>query len=475
MTDEGHDEVRFKLNGELDDVVRVVCAETGVTGIAVGVTADGNRMFSTAGTAHAGSGRPVSPGTLFQVGSISKTFTSACLMTLVGQGLVALEDSAARHLPELAAELPELCLYETTIEQLLSHTSGFDGDHLLVRREGRDLKALRGARRLFDPGQGWSYSNAAFTLVGAIVEAVTQLPFRSAVRHNVLEPLGLGGAAYRADDVVLADVAAPHWVYDGISYVIQGAGWQPGWELEPLDHAPGGLIASAEHLLTWCEFQLDGRDVNGAPLLTGDQLARLHTPVAEARRGVGIALDWFVTDVDGATLIGHGGATAGYLSDLTVVPGAGLGLVVLTNATNGGVAIRKIRRWILERFAGLVETDPVVVADAAPPIGHVTGRYLHPFGILTVSEADPSASVSSAASASASASAPAGMITITTVPRDDVTWQPPPDPAITCGFVTENTIVGVSGKTRPIGTFGPFKGGHARWLNWHERRALRID
>ena len=122
--------------------------------------------------------------------------------------------------------------------------------------------------------------------------------------------------------------------------MIRGAGWQPGWELGPVDRPAGGLIASVEHLMTWCRFQWTGTALDGSPILTPESLARLHTPIVTATVIEDIAIDWFVWDIDGARAIGHGGLTAGYASDLVVVPELDFAFVGLTNGTNGGLGQR---------------------------------------------------------------------------------------------------------------------------------------
>lgn len=442
---------------DLQEVVDSIRIDTGVPGIAAGVLLDGDRLIATSGVANAESGHAVVPATMFQVGSISKTFTGALVMLCAQEGLLALDDPIAKYLPALDRVAPNLMLGSTTVEQTLSHTAGFDGDHLLVQREGRRIEALADARRLFEPGRGWSYSNAGFTVAGAVVEAVTAQPFEQAMRSRVLAPLGITGA-YRADDVITRDVAAPHWVHGTDRYVIRGAGWQPGWELEPLDHAPGGLIASVEDLLVWCGLHLDGRASSGQPVLSSESLTRLHTPVVQASREVGIGLDWFVKQIAGATVMGHGGVTAGYVSDLLIVPSARLGVVVCTNSTGGAVAITRIRRWVLAHLAGLVETDPVDQSDSAPDLAAVCGRYGHAFGMLTV-EAGPT---------------PASVV-VRTEPRRDVAWQPPADPPALCRFSAPDTIFSVDGEPRSLGRFTWGGDGRAASLTWHERMAPRID
>jgi len=343
---EAHDELAAKLA----DAASVL----GVPGAVVGVAVGDRSWVATHGVASVEHPSPITAATRFQVGSVTKTFTSAVVMLLAREGRLSLADPVAWHLPDLADETG-LDTEAITIEVALSHQAGFDGDHLLVAADSgtAGLSSLRAARRLFPPGGQFSYSNAGFSIVGAVIESVVGAPFADVVRSRLLRPLGMKGAGFRADDVITYPVAAPHWVADGEAFVIRGGGWQPGWELEPLDHAAGGLVANVEHLLAWARFQSTGRARDGGELLGRADLARLHTPVVRADSVTSIGLDWFVRDIDGARSIGHGGTTAGYQTDLVVLPELEVAFVGLTNATNGSWLNDEMRRWALHHFAGL--------------------------------------------------------------------------------------------------------------------------
>lgn len=319
---------------------------------------------------------------------------------------------------------------------------------------------MASARRLFPPGTGYSYNNAGFSIAGAVVEAVSGEEFGSVVRDRLLRPLGMTAAAFDADRAITYPVAAPHWVADGTAYVIRGAGWQPGWQLEPVDWAAGGLIASVDHLLEWCRFQRNGATADGTEILSRASLDRLHTPVVNADLRDDIALDWFVRDLDGARSIGHGGQTAGYLSDLVIVPERDFAFVGLTNATNGAVVNQIVRRWALEEFAGIRERDPVPDPSVPVDAARFEGRFLHPFAMLTVT----------------SASEP-GALVVTPSARDDVDgWQPPVDAAERLGFIAEDHAVSLDAPgPQHVVRFGFGEDGCASWLLWNGRRAVRVE
>jgi CubicO group peptidase (beta-lactamase class C family) len=447
----GHDELAAQLEA--------TAARLSVPGAVVGVAVGDRSYVAARGVDSVEHPAPITPATRFQVASVTKTFTSAVVMVLAQEGQLSLADPVGVHLPDLA-EQTGLDTDAITIEIALSHQAGFDGDHLFVAANAATdgLGALREARRLFSPGQEFSYNNAGFSIVGAIVEAVTEQSFAEVVRTRLLRPLGMQGAGFRADDLITYPVAVPHWVVDGQAFVLRRGGWQPGWELEPIDHAAGGLVANVEHLLTWSRFQMTGRAVDGSRLLEAASLERLHEPVVGADMTRSIALDWFVRDIDGARSIGHDGVTAGYNTELLVLPEREIAFIGLTNATNGSWLNDEMRRWVLHRFADLHDAPLASDQSASVDRSRYHGRFLHAFGILDVVDG-----------------AEDGQLLVTSTARTDVDgWQPPVDPPRVLAFVREDHAVTIGPGPQQLVRFGFGPDGRADWLLWDLRRAVRV-
>lgn len=434
-----------------------------VPGAVAGVVIDEVRHVAGAGVGHHELPHPVDGDTLFQIGSITKTMTSAAVMALVEDGRLSLDDPVETHLPGLGAATG-LDTEAISVEVLLAHTAGFDGDHLFIEGVGDGLAALRTARRFFAPGTGWSYNNAGFSIAGEVIAAVSGVPYEDFLRDRLLDPLGMESAGFRADEVITHDVAAPHWVFDGAAYVLRGAGWQPAWELTPLDRAAGGLVASVNQLLEWCRFQWTGTDLDGGRLLSEDSLRRLRRPVTvDVMADESVALDWFVHTHDAAlggpiTTIEHGGTTVGYVSEVVVAPDQRVGLVVLTNATNGAAVHRAVRRKILPELIGITETDPAVDRGAGADLERLAGTYEHAFATLTVTIGDDPDTV---------------VVTPSTRAVDG--WQPPVTSPVTFGFTSSQDIVSLDqpGPVK-VARFDPH-GDPAAWLLWEHRRAPRVE
>jgi CubicO group peptidase (beta-lactamase class C family) len=444
---------------ELSEVLRAEAEPRHIPGAAAGVLVDGEIHTACYGVTSVEHPLPVDRATLFQVASITKTFTSAAVMLLVEAGSLALGDPAGRHLPRLAAETG-LDADATTIEHLLSHQSGFDGDYLFVHRTG-DIAALADARRFFAPGAGYSYNNAAFAIAGLVIEARSGMPYREFVRTRLLRPLGMKSACFSADDAITRRVAMPHFVdaETGRTIVIRRAGWQPGWELLPLDWPAGGLIASVEQLLEWCRFQADGCTRDGTRLLSQESLERLHTPVVDADATESCGLDWFVRRFGDVTTVSHNGLTPGYCSTLVAIPTRGVGIVCLTHATNGAGLNDAVYRWAMQRVAGVDVRDPEPNPSTAPDIAACDGNFLSSFARLSLA-----------------AGAMPGTFVVTGAERDDIEgWKPPPDPPTTFAFFAPDHAISIDAPgPQVVVRFGFGDDGTAEWLQWGGRRSPRI-
>lgn len=421
-----------------------------VPGAAAGLVVDGEVHTACVGVTNVEHPLPVTDTTLFQVASITKTFTSCGIMLLAEEGRLSLDDPVGKHLPSLR-EATGLDTDAITVEHLLSHQAGFDGDHLFVGREPEDLGQLATARRLFAPGTGVSYNNAAFSIAGEVIAAVSGRSFESFTRERFLEPLGIVGF-FTADDAITHRVAAPHFVVGDDVAVIRGGGWQRGWELAPIDRAAGGLVTSVDGLLKWARFHLD----DGGGLLSKESLDRMHAPLVWLDRFIGIGLDWFVQ----GRAADHGGLTIGYCSTLVLVPDTDLAVVCLTHATNGGAVNQAVRRWALAEHAGIVERDPEPDPSIEIDASRFEGRFLSPFAQLTITAGD----------------AP-NTLTVTSAKREDVDgWKPPPAPPMTMAFIDDRHAVTLDAPgPQAWSQFGFADDGRVEWLTWNSRRAVRND
>jgi CubicO group peptidase (beta-lactamase class C family) len=414
---------------------------------------------------------PVHERTLFQIGSVSKTFTATAIMALVERGRMTLDDPLVEHIPTFRVAGPRLA-DGITVRHLLTHASGIVGDWLLVRPpalgEGDDAlarvtDALADVPQQFPPGQGWSYNNAGFALAGRVIEVVTGRPYAAALRDLVLGPLGLSGTFVSADEAITHRTALPHASGQRPRRVLRGAGWQPGWQLARADVPLGGLISSARDLLGWARFHLGATGGAGSPApLAPGTVSLMQAPLVEAgcfADHVGVA--WMLRTVGGRRLVGHGGLTSGYGTAFTLVPDAQAAVVVLTNATPGGTWLaRSLTRTILRETVGVDDTPPRPTAGLSGDPSAYVGRFDNPFAVQQVSRG-----------------AKPGELLLRHEAREARAgrWAPPPPPPIRLGFHAPDRVVALAPWMLAglCGEFGRDAAGRVAWLRWGGRLAPR--
>ncbi len=460
------------LRALLDASVRKAMAGAGVPGVAVGMRVDGREVTAGHGVTSVEDPLPIHERTLFQIGSVSKTFTATLIMALVERGRLTLDDPVGRYLPAFRVAKPGLS-DRITVRHLLTHTGGFVGDWLLVRPpalgEGDDalarmVEVLADVPQLFPPGGGWSYNNAGFGVAGRVVEVLTGRPYAAALRELVLEPLGLSGTFVSADEAITRRTALPHASSERPPRILRGAGWQPGWELARADVPLGGLISSVHDLLGWARFHLGlSPGLAAGPPLGPRAIAAMQDPLVPAgcfADEVGVA--WMLRTVGGRRLVGHGGLTTGYATAFTLVPDARAAVVVLTNATPGGTWLgREVTRTILRETLGVDDAPPAPAPGLAGDARAYTGRYDNPFAVQRIR-----------------VGAKTGELVLEHHAREPEPgrWAPPPPGPIHLGFYAKDRVVALAPPVQAglRGEFGRDAAGRVAWLRWGGRLAPRI-
>lgn len=190
-------------------------ARHGIPGAAVAVGLGDDLAEAATGVVNRDTGVETTPETLFQIGSVTKVWTAALVMQLVEDGLVDLDRPVCRYLPGFAVADPE-ATRSITVRHLLLHVGGFEGDLFVDTGRGDDaldryLAYLGGhAKQVSAPGERFSYSNAGYAVLGALVAHLRGATWEAVFRERLLEPLGARHTALRAEEAILFRAAAGH-------------------------------------------------------------------------------------------------------------------------------------------------------------------------------------------------------------------------------------------------------------------------
>lgn len=373
-----------ELFQQLSSSVEQQIEQKGVPGAAIGILYQNQTYTAGFGVTNVDHPVPVTDETLFQIGSISKTFTCLAIMRLVEQGKLDLQATVRSYVPEFKVA-DETAAAQTTVWHLLTHMSGWVGDFFEDTGAGDDAMATYMARmahleQLAPIGTVWSYNNAGFCVAGHVIEQVTGQRYEDAMREWVFEPLGLTRCFYDPGDVITHRFAVGHGGQGREVKVLRP------WPLPRSAYPAGGITCDVHQLLRYARFQMGDGTVEGSEgqertvVLEPEHMAAMHTPQA-SRWGEKeqVGLSWFIDEIDGTRQLSHGGGTTGQVSLLALFPAQHLAMVVLTNSSEGGGVTQDVRRWVLEHYLELTDPKPEPIEATAGELAAYEGFYTRPF------------------------------------------------------------------------------------------------
>jgi CubicO group peptidase (beta-lactamase class C family) len=327
-------------------------AKPGSPGCAVAVSQNGKPVVNRAyGSADLERDVPLSPNSIFDIGSLRKQFVAAAVLLLVEEGRLSLSDDVRKYIPQL----PDYG-HKITLDHLLTHTSGLRDWTGILPLAGGDPDALtlilrqRGLN--FAPGEEWAYSNSGYVLLTEIVARTSGMRFSEFTRKRLFEPLGMKTTAY-VDD--LSEVIKNR----ALAYERDGNRWKLDMLLGNNRGGGGALFSTAGDLVIWNDALANGR--LGA--FVGEKLqeqARLNNgrKLSYAR---GLTVDTY--GGGDSKMVWHSGGAAGYHSWLGRLPAQGLSVAVMCNSD--AMAATALAQRVLDLF---VPAAPAPEAGAPPAL-----------------------------------------------------------------------------------------------------------
>jgi CubicO group peptidase (beta-lactamase class C family) len=310
-------------------------------GCALGVYKDGRIIYKRGyGMANLNDDVPITPATVFHVASMSKQFTAASILLLAEQGKLSLDDDVHKYI----LELPEFG-ERITLRHLLHHTSGLRDQWALLELAGwrysQDLitdddvmSVVTRQRALnFKPGEKYMYSNTGFTLLAIVVKHVSGMSLREFTTKNIFEPLGMMHTHFRDDHEEVIQ-------HDALGYEQDGKDKPFRMNLTNFDTIGAtSLHTTVEDLQLWDENFYHPRV--GGPALIQQMLERGKLNSGELQD---YASGLEIGTYKGLPTVDHGGADAGYRSDMTRFPEQHFSAAVLCNFadTNPSALVRQV-------------------------------------------------------------------------------------------------------------------------------------
>lgn len=350
-----------------------------IAGAVVVVVKDGQVLFENGyGYADYEAQKPVDPkSTLFRWGSVSKLFTWTAVMQLVEQGKIDLDGDVNQYLD---FKIPARQGKPVTMRNIMTHTAGFE----------ERLKGLIGAEadgvmpldqfmklyipaRIFAPGETPAYSNTAAALAGYIVARVSGMPFDDYIDKHLFEPLQMQNSTFRQP--------LPERFKANLSKGYQTASLPPK-PFEIVGPAPAGsLSATGDDMSHFMIAHLQNGRYGSSEILKAETSQQMHdTALTILPRVNRMLLGFFEDNYNGHRVIGHGGDTQWFHSDLHLFIDDGVGLLVSMNSIGKEGAAQEVRAELFHEFAdrylrGPTADGKVDEKTAAEHARMFAGRY----------------------------------------------------------------------------------------------------
>ena len=258
---------------------------------------------------------------IFQLGSVTKQFTSAVILKLQAENRLSVSDKLSKYFPDYPKG------DSISIKELLTHTAGvynYTNDENFMKNEITKPKTREQMMALFEhkpldfsPGTGWSYSNSGYSILGYIIEKVAKTSYEQAVRKYIFSPLKMTHSGFDFTNLKSPDKTVGYFVlndHDTTRAPIVDS---------TISFSAGAIYSTTGDLYKWSQA------LENNSILSASQQNEAYTPVKN-NYGYG----WGVDSVDGKRRVSHGGGIPGYITNISRVPADGITIILLSNASN---------------------------------------------------------------------------------------------------------------------------------------------
>ena len=296
-------------------------------------------------------------GTVYRIGSISKTFTAYLMMLLVQDKTIGLDESVAKYLPEIKQlkwkEGNDAS--EITFRELASHTAGLAREPGLwnaaagpiAEWENKVLNSIPATDVKSSPGTKFSYSNIGYGILGLALSRAAHEPFMQMVENRIFKPLHMSSSFYI--------IPAGYEDRVAVGYHRNGFGWKPDGEVAKAEYAGrgykvpnGGIYTTTADLARFIMAQYS--DSGRLAKEYREMMQTIQTP-GKGKYGYGFGLN-IVDPEEGSKIAGHDGSVAGYTAFMLFSPGSKVGAIVMRNCDYG---VERLEGQVAKVVAGLAK------------------------------------------------------------------------------------------------------------------------
>jgi CubicO group peptidase (beta-lactamase class C family) len=367
------------LGDFIDGIMKAHTEDLRIPGAVVVVVKNGKVLYAKGyGMQDIAAGKPVDPATsLFRIGSTSKLFTWTAVMQLVEQGKLDLDGDVNSYLKTF--KIKDAFGKPVRIRDLMTHSAGWEEGFLgyLIIQDSSGVEPIATTMekhqpdRVRPPGALASYSNYGAALAGLIVEQVSGEPFNDYIRKHILEPLDMKYATFQEP---VPDALKP---YSTVGYADENG----IYVAKPFEYVGGFRPAgsgsmSALSMTHFMYAHLNDGEYNGVRILKPETAQLMHRRAfSDDPRLPSMALGFYEQEFNGVRVIGHGGDTQHFHTELYIVPDAQVGIFASYIGNGGGRAREGLMRGFFDRYFPAKATTPVASADFSDAAKKYVGAY----------------------------------------------------------------------------------------------------
>lgn len=361
------------------DYIKEIQEKWKIPGLSFALVKDGEMIYSGAfGVKELGKSEPVDTKTLFQIGSISKSFTATVIASLVGEGKLKWEDSVKNILPDFE-------MYDKWVEQnlqvrdIMTHHTGLQGQlgtYIPNMGYGRDdiYKMFARLKPTYGFRGAYEYNNITFIIASKIIEIITGKSWEENVKERIFAPLGMDSSILLGEEFDAAkNVVTPHSFEYAKGRPLSDSTWRDSIVVKPMigeERAlhwlsvigPAGSISSnVEDMSKYLIFHLNKGFINGKQVVTKEQMEYVrkgHTITSQDSARINLyGHCWFVEQNSRYRLYFHTGTTWGSTAIAAFVPEHNLGLVILVNSEAPAYPRYAVMRRVIDLYKGFPDKD----------------------------------------------------------------------------------------------------------------------
>lgn len=322
---------------EIEKLGQELTLKNNVPGIAIAVIRDGKiDWIQSIGYADVKSRKPISPETIFNVGSVSKVVSAWGFMQLTEKGILKLDDPVDHYLNRWHLPKSEFNNSKVTLRRILSHTAGLSvhgyggsdqGMPLLSLEESLNGKTKRNRETVHltsEPGTKWDYSGGGYTLAQLLLEDTTKQDFAEYMKQNVFQPLGMNHTSYEWTEEMMANSAT---AYDEFGNSVKNRIFT--------EKAAAGLQTTITDVAHFAELSLTPNSHQLNNVLKPHTIQLMETPVLPSSPEGESGLGYRFMNYEGFRTIGHTGENVGWSAAMFLDLPTKNGIIILCNGSNG--------------------------------------------------------------------------------------------------------------------------------------------